>query len=403
MTCRLHAKAKKSTEETARRAMQQKEEAQEQLSQMEEELATARNEADKAKKSLEEYKRKYADSESLFTSIGIDPSNIAQHWGALCDEVQELHEKNDELCIDLEKSRREIDSNERYYQVKIRDLMKEIEAFKSTGARWSGQAHPQDQQQHVNLGDLSAPSPRRPSRRLSIAHSNSGTSYSHHAPPESVTNSSMYNSDNDDILAAEVTNLRMRTRDLESQASAASDSVRLANTLEKETKSLKQENRQLREQMSLSRSEATEAKELAQRLQSELDAVHAQVAELASATHGHVGNSLEAISIDRVEGHGTLTPVEQYHVTEDESSRWEEIHSIGKDASSVHPTSGGAWKGEPMTPAFLGMSQAQRTDIHPSDTGSEIVHLLKEASESLWPGEDDHGTLPTRDVEDVFD
>ena len=69
-----------------------------------------------------------------------------------------------------------------------------------------------------------------------------------------------YGTNDEDILAAEVTNLRLKTKDLESQASAASDSARLATTLEKEASTLRAENTKLREMVAASMSEASEAK-----------------------------------------------------------------------------------------------------------------------------------------------
>eukprot|EP00889_Picochlorum_renovo_P002220 jgi/Picre1/29250/NNA_004642.t1 len=87
----------------------------------------------------------------------------------------------------------------------------------------------------------------------------------------------------EDILAAEVTNLRMKTRDLESQASAASDSARLAGTFEKENVSLRKENAKLKSMVTASMSEASEAKVEVAKLTSEANVLHAQLAEVISA------------------------------------------------------------------------------------------------------------------------
>lgn len=194
-----------------------------------------------------------------FEVAGIDPETAAEQLLEAYSENARLEEHIEELQIDLEKATRYSESQDKYYQSKIAEL-------------------------HREIGELqnSTPVPRRYNSPRSH-HSGSGV-YSNplHGDVEGGSVCS-YGTNDEDILAAEVTNLRLKTKDLESQASAASDSARLASTLEKEASTLRAENARLREMVTASMSEASEAKVEVAKLTSEANVLHAQLAEVISA------------------------------------------------------------------------------------------------------------------------
>ncbi len=196
-----------------------------------------------------------------FEEAGIDPETAAEQLLEAYSENTKLEEHIEELQIDLEKATRYSESQEKYYQSKIAELHREVGELKNT----------------------STPRARRYSSPQSHHSGGSGV-YSNplHGDGEGGSVCS-YGTNDEDILAAEVTNLRLKTKDLESQASAASDSARLATTLEKEASTLRAENTKLREMVAASMSEASEAKVDVAKLTSEANVLHAQLAEVISA------------------------------------------------------------------------------------------------------------------------
>jgi hypothetical protein len=82
-----------------------------------------------------------------------------------------------------------------------------------------------------------------------------------------------YGTRDEDILAAEVTNLRAKARELESQASARSN-------IEREASTLRADNLKLREMLTASMNEASNAQVEIHQLRSESNVLHAQLADV---------------------------------------------------------------------------------------------------------------------------
>lgn len=195
-----------------------------------------------------------------FESAGIDPDTAAEQLLDAYSENARLEELIEELQIDLEKATRYSESQDKYYQSKIKELHREIGELQNAPLQMRRYSSPRSH--HSGSGLYSNP-----------LHGDLGET-------GSVCS---YGTNDEDILAAEVTNLRLKTKDLESQASAASDSARLASTLEKETSTLRAENTKLREMVAASMSEASDAKVEVAKLTSEANVLHAQLAEVISA------------------------------------------------------------------------------------------------------------------------
>lgn len=238
-----------------------------------------------------------------FEDAGINPETAAEQLVDAYSENARLEEHIEELQIDLEKATRYSESQDTYYQSKIAELYREIGELQNATNR--------------------AATP--PSRRYSSPqshHSGSGI-YSNPLHGEVYGEGGSvcsYGTNDEDILAAEVTNLRMKTKDLESQASAASDTARLASTLEKEASTLRAENARLREMVTASMSEASDAKVEVAKLTSEANVLHAQLAEVISAMNIEQQQSVSASDLPEEEQHmhqkeGPLTPssLQGYH------------------------------------------------------------------------------------------
>jgi len=226
-----------------------------------------------------------------FQDAGIDPSTAAEQLLEAYAENAQMEEQIEDLQIDLEKATRYAESQDKYYQSKIEELQKEMKELQE-----GGQAKLQQQQSFGPMKRyLGSPVP---SIGAPSQYSGSGVcSYNNnplHGGGDFGEGGSVgsHGTRDEDILAAEVTNLRMKTKDLESQASQASDSARLASTLEKEASMLREENRKLRDMVSASMSEASEAKIEVAKLTSEANVLHAQLAEVISAINVGQENEL---------------------------------------------------------------------------------------------------------------
>lgn len=227
---------------------------------------------------LAAFEEKQHASLKRFEDAGIDAESAAQQLLDAYADTAQLEEQIEELQIDLEKATRYSESQDKYYQSKIKDLTREIEALRQeVAARGSMDSGPMSVHQQRRYAAANSP----------VARSHSGSVYSNpllnaHGGDDGGSVCS-HGTRDEDILAAEVTNLRMKTRDLESQASAASDSARLVSTFEKENASLRKENIKLKSMVTESMSEASEAKVEVAKLTSEANVLHAQLAEVISA------------------------------------------------------------------------------------------------------------------------
>ena len=241
-----------------------------------------RRENDALRERVSSLEKQLESNHQSFRDAGIDPSTAAEQLLEAYAENTRMEEQIEELQIDLEKATRYAESQDKYYQSKIEELQKEVKELQE-----GGQGKLQQQQ---NFGPM-----RRyigspvPSNGAPSQYSGSGVcSYNNnplHGGGDFGEGGSVgsHGTRDEDILAAEVTNLRLKTKDLESQASQASDSARLASTLEKEASMLREENRKLRNMVSASMTEASEAKIEVAKLTSEANVLHAQLAEVISA------------------------------------------------------------------------------------------------------------------------
>ncbi|KAI8105112.1 hypothetical protein M9435_000283 [Picochlorum sp. BPE23] len=328
-----------------------------------------------------------------FEDAGIDAETAAQQLLDAYADTAQLEEQIEELQIDLEKATRYSESQDKYYQSKIKDLNREIEGLRQeVAARGSMDSGPMSAQQHRRYAATNSP----------MARSHSGSVYSNpllnaHGGDDGGSVCS-HGTRDEDILAAEVTNLRMKTRDLESQASAASDSARLAGTFEKENVSLRKENAKLKSMVTASMSEASEAKVEVAKLTSEANVLHAQLAEVISAINSrahkdivlqqkqqnhHFHDDADTVGAQVCESHDDGA---QNTVTKTSGApHGDDVDTPHGDSVDVHSSSHG-----PLTPSSLHdelhstqQIQRGRSDTVDTEMSTDIRALFKNAIDSV--------------------
>ena len=372
---------------------------------LEDTIAKVEAEYAQAKREWEANQVKKSAFESQCEAVGIDiekaPEQLAEAWA----ENDRLIERIEDLEVDLEKARRDLEAQEEYYQAQIKEVEMAAEAWKAK--KDEAPLLPQHSAIERLIGEeplMVEFSPRRPAGRLSGAHSHSGSLYSNPFGNGEACGSSVY-SENEDILAAEVTNLRLKAKDLESQASVASDNARLADSLEKEASSLRKENQKLRKLVARSMSKESEAREEVSKLTSEANVLHAQLSEVISVLNLGAGQSGDAVSIEKMpsimsspglmdEG---MASSQKTSIPADEHKR-----VIGQkvDGSRQTPDLSAPladWKGGPDTPQSDTPSPTRVRTIT-SDTGSDVVALFRTAIDSF-----DAANEHLEPIDDIFD
>lgn len=200
---------------------------------------------------LQEAQQTQSESLKRFEDAGIEIDTAAERLLEAYSENASLAQQIEDLQCDLEKLTKYSESQERYYSSKIADLGREVEELRELAG----------------------------SERLSLplvqscdSPSNSGV-YSNPLIGNDASSVTSYGTRDEDILAAEVTNLRAKARELESQASARSN-------MEREASTLRADNRKLREMLTASMNDASNAQVEIHQLRSESNVLHAQLADV---------------------------------------------------------------------------------------------------------------------------
>lgn len=338
---------------------------------------------------LAAFEEKQHASLRKFEDAGIDAESAAQQLLDAYADTAQLEEQIEELQIDLEKATRYSESQDKYYQSKMKDLNREIESLRQeVAARGS-----------IDSGTMSAQHHRRYAATNSpMARSHSGSVYSNpllnaHGGDDGGSVCS-HGTRDEDILAAEVTNLRMKTRDLESQASAASDSARLANTFEKENLSLRKENAKLKSMVTASMSEASEAKVEVAKLTSEANVLHAQLAEVISAISARPPQDMVLQQRQQSSFHDNgvdAAHVSEYHDGEQQQQNVTKPTGTPPENDIEHGGSVGMHSSHgPVTPSSLHdelhsaqEGQRGRSDTVDTEISTDIRALFKNAIDSV--------------------
>ncbi len=201
---------------------------------------------------LQEAHQTQSESLKRFEDAGIEIDTAAERLLEAYSENATLAQQIEDLQCDLEKLTKYSESQERYYSSKIADLGREVEVLRE---RAGGE----------RLLSL-------PLNQGCDSPSNSGI-YSNPLIGNDSSSVTSYGTRDEDILAAEVTNLRAKARELESQASARSN-------VEREASTLRDDNRKLREMLTASMNEASNAQVEIHQLRSESNVLHAQLADV---------------------------------------------------------------------------------------------------------------------------
>lgn len=217
----------------------------------ERETVALKEEVAKLEVALQDARQTQHESLKRFEDAGIEIETAAERLLDAYSENATLVQQIEDLQCDLEKVTRYSESQERYYNSKIADLSREVDELKSAGG---------------------LPMPRSLNLPVASSPTHSGV-YSNPLVANDSSSVTSYGTRDEDILAAEVTNLRQKTRELESQASVRS-------TLEKEATTLRAENRKLREMLTASMADASSAQVEVHQLRSESNVLHAQLADV---------------------------------------------------------------------------------------------------------------------------
>ena len=292
---------------------------------------------------------KHSQDESLkrFEDAGIEIDTAAERLLEVFAENATLVQQIEDLQCDLEKLTKYSESQERYYSSKIADLSREVAELRE---------HTEGERAERHLGISLAQGCDSPS--------NSGM-YSNPLVGNDASSVTSYGTRDEDILAAEVTNLRAKTRELESQASARS-------TLEREASALRADNQKLREMLTVSMNEASTAQVEIHHLRSESNVLHAQLADVI-AQFNMKQEDLAA---------GIAAP--------NEAETTSQVDKANAPSSS-HPAAAGAGAAIPPTPnddAELGLSDegwGRRlvTDPDEMEDDEDIKKLLANALNSV--------------------
>lgn len=218
----------------------------------EREREATRTRVEELEAALQEAQQTQNESLKRFEDAGIEIDTAAERLVDAYSDNASLAQQIEDLQCDLEKLTKYSESQERYYSSKIADLGREVEELREQ----AGGERP--------LG--------LPLVAGCDSPSNSGV-YSNPLIGNDSSSVTSYGTRDEDILAAEVTNLRAKARELESQASARSN-------IEREASTLRADNLKLREMLTASMNEASNAQVEIHQLRSESNVLHAQLADV---------------------------------------------------------------------------------------------------------------------------
>ena len=223
---------------------------------------------------LKEARETQNESLKRFEDAGIEIDTAAERLLEAYSENSSLVQQIEDLQCDLEKLTKYSESQERYYSSKIADLTRELREaqaaedvrVRDVGERDGDRDRDRDRDRDEDLLDTAL------SSQPAGVHAFSNPLLSKEFNNDTSSGTS-YGTRDEDILAAEVTNLRAKARELESQASVRS-------TLEKEASTLRADNKKLREMLTASMHEASNAHVEIHQLRSESNVLHAQLADV---------------------------------------------------------------------------------------------------------------------------
>jgi len=225
---------------------------------------------DELELALKEARETQNESLKRFEDAGIEIDTAAERLLEAYSENSSLVQQIEDLQCDLEKLTKYSESQERYYSSKIADLTRELreaQAAEDVRVRDVGERdRHRDRDADADLLDTAL------SSQPAGVHAFSNPLLSKEFNNDTSSGTS-YGTRDEDILAAEVSNLRAKARELESQASVRS-------TLEKEASTLRADNKKLREMLTASMHEASNAHVEIHQLRSESNVLHAQLADV---------------------------------------------------------------------------------------------------------------------------